>query len=218
MSMRRKLAVVAFGAAAFTAFRRWHQRWGATDEEAGVSLRGDELVDHPSFQATRAISIQAPPEDVWPWLVQIGYGRAGFYAYDLLDNLGHGRSAERIRPELQHLEVGDWIPMAPNVNETTAFQVHSIEPNRWMVWRQPNSTWSWRLDPEGATGTRLIERLRVRYRFRSPLIVSDLILMELGDFPMMRRQLLGLKRRAESARVESDRRTTAMSENGGEGR
>ena len=67
-------------------------------------MPGDELLDQPSFQATRAISIRAPPEDVWPWLVQIGYGRAGFYAYDLLDNLGHGRSAERIRPELQHLD------------------------------------------------------------------------------------------------------------------
>ena len=183
-----------------------------------MPMPGDELLDHPSFHATRAISILAPPEDVWPWLVQIGYGRAGFYAYDLLDNLGHGRSAERIRPELQNLDVGDWIPMAPKVNETTAFRIHSIEPNQWMVWRQPNSSWSWLLKPEGDSGTRLIERLRVRYRWRSPLIVSDLLLMELGDFPMMRRQLLGLKQRAEADRIESDRRTVALSENGGEGR
>jgi hypothetical protein len=86
-------------------FRRWHLRWGATDVEVSEAMPGDELVSEPSFNATRAITIDAPPEAVWPWLVQIGYGRAGWYSYDLLDN-GARPSAERILPEFPGAEGG----------------------------------------------------------------------------------------------------------------
>ena len=66
--------------------RRWHLHWGAIDAEVAAAMPGDELVPEPSFSATWAITIQAPPELVWPWIVQLGTGRAGFYSYDLFDN------------------------------------------------------------------------------------------------------------------------------------
>ena len=83
------MADVALGAPRFATaplLRRWHLRWGATDTEVAAPMPGDELVQEPSFNATRAITINAPPEAVWPWLVQLGFGRAGWYAYELLDN------------------------------------------------------------------------------------------------------------------------------------
>lgn len=163
-----------------------------------MPLPGDDLVPEPTFAATRAITIDARPDEVWPWIVQIGYGRAGFYSYDALDNLGHGRSAEMIEPELQDLSVGDPIPMAPVVNEETAFRVRAIEPGRWMVWEKPSSSWVWSLHPQEGGTTRLVTRVRLRYRFTRPTVLADLILMELGDFPMMRRELLGIRRRAEA--------------------
>jgi hypothetical protein len=86
-------------------YRHWHLRWGATDAEVASSMPGDELVPEMSFNAARAITIAAPPEDVWPWIVQLGTGQAGFYSYDLFDN--HGRpSADRILPQFQHPKVG----------------------------------------------------------------------------------------------------------------
>ena len=88
-------------------------RWGATDEEVARALPGDELVAAPTFDATRAITIEARPEDIWPWLVQVGVSRAGWYSYDHLDNLGRP-SARRIIPELQGLKPGDVLPMSPD--------------------------------------------------------------------------------------------------------
>ncbi len=188
--------------AGFVRFRRWHLRWGATDDEVAGEMPGDDLVERPTFAPTRAITIRARPDQVWPWIVQMGYGRAGFYAYDLLDNLGHGRSAERIVPELQRLEVGDRIPMAPMVTEETAFRVHDLDAERSMVWSKPASTWSWRLDELADGGTRLVTRVRMRYRWFRPNVVADLILMECGDFLMMRHELLGIRRRAERLATE----------------
>lgn len=183
---------------AFRRWRRWHLRWGATDEEVRRAMPGDDMVPVPTFGATRAITIGSPPEVVWPWLVQIGYGRAGFYSYDVLDNLGRGRSAEEVRPELQDLRIGDWIPMAPTVTEETAFRVAAIDPGRSMLWTKPASTWAWMLEPLDGGRTRLIARLRARYRWTRPTIITDLVLMELGDFFMMRKQLLEIRRRAEA--------------------
>jgi hypothetical protein len=102
--------------------RRWHLRWGATDAEVASTMPGDAIVPDPSLDATRALTIDAPPAQVWPWIVQIGTGRAGFYSYDLFDN-GARPSADRILPELQDTQVGDWVPMFSKVNETTAFRV-----------------------------------------------------------------------------------------------
>jgi hypothetical protein len=146
--------------------RRRHLRWGATDAEVAAPVPGDELVPRSSFTATRAITIEAPTEAVWPWLVQLGYRRAGWYAYDLFDNAGYP-SAERILPEHQNLKVGDRVPMAKTVTDTTAFTVAGMEPNRWMLWKKPNSTWAWKLVPLRGGRTRLITRLKALYAWRT---------------------------------------------------
>lgn len=179
-------------------YRHWHLRWGATDAEVAGPMPGDELVPDPSLTTTRAITIGAPPEDVWPWLVQIGYGRAGFYSYDLFDNGGRP-SADRLLPEHQHPAIGDWVPMAPKVNETTAFRIRAFEPNRFLLWEKPHSTWAWTLEPIAGGRTRLVTRLKDRYSWRAAPAnaLLSVILFEFADFPMMRKLLLGVKRRAE---------------------
>jgi pimeloyl-ACP methyl ester carboxylesterase len=154
-------------------------------------------VERARFEATRAITIDAPPEAVWPWIVQIGFRRAGFYSYDLLDNLGHP-SAERIDPDLQAIAVGDWVAMAEPVNDTTAFRIEGFEPPVWMLWRKPDSTWAWRLERTPSGGTRLVTRLKATYDLDRPgAALFSIALLEFADFPMMRRLLLGLKARAE---------------------
>lgn len=175
--------------------RPWQLRWGATDEELSRVLPGDEIVPAPSFDATRAVTVRARPEEIWPWIVQIGDRRAGFYSYDWFDNRGR-RSAERILPELQRLEVGDRVPISAWFYQT----VHSVDPPRSMVWVNsedlPTGTWTWVLEPLDATHTRLITRMRSSYDWTSPMIPFDLWL-DWGDFPFMRKSLLGIEQRAE---------------------
>jgi hypothetical protein len=178
-------------------YRRWHLRWGATDEEVRAPMPGDEIVSKASFNATRSITIDAPPDAVWPWIVQMGYRRAGFYTYELLDNAGYP-SADRILEEYQSPKVGDWMPMYKKVNETTAFKVRGIETNEWLLWGKPDSTWSWRLISLEGGRTRLISRLKQRYAWEAPWsAIFTLVLLEFGDFPMMRRVLTRIKARAE---------------------
>jgi hypothetical protein len=185
--------------------RPWHLRWGATDEEVRGRMPGDELVPKASFNGTRAITVHAPPDMVWPWIVQMGYRRAGFYTYALVDNAGY-ESADRILEEYQPTRLGDWLPMAKKVNETTAFKVRAFELNESLLWEKPDSTWAWKLTPLAGGRTRLLCRLKVRYAWESPgSAILTLILLEFGDFPMMRRVLEGIKARAERmARSRAD--------------
>ena len=121
-------ALVAAAAGILLGPRLWRRMldWGATAEEVRRALPGDELLPDADLVATRAISIAAPPAEVWPWLVQIGVGRAGAYAYDWLDRLFglDMRSSRRIVPELQGLAVGDMVPVA---NDGTGLRVRAIE-------------------------------------------------------------------------------------------
>ncbi len=180
-------------------YRSWHLRWGATTDEVVASMPGDASLPDAQFKATRAISIDAAPDEVWPWLVQVGCLRAGWYSNDLLDNLGHP-SASTIVPGLQQLEIGQWVPMSPKSppTEHTAFKVDSFEVDRWMLWTKPDSTWVWQLTPTPDDRTRLVTRIHAVRDWRHPLsALVGTILMEFGDFAMMRRMLRGIKSRAE---------------------
>src|SRR5918912_3240956 len=109
---RMKLLTVAgppLAIGLFWLYRRSHLRWGATEQELSRTMPADEIVRAPTFNATRAVTVNAQPSDIWPWIVQMGFGRAGWYSYDLLDNLGRS-SAEMVMPELQELRIGDMVP------------------------------------------------------------------------------------------------------------
>jgi len=183
-------------------YRSWHLHWGATPAEIAASLPGDELLAHAQYRSTRGITIDAPPEAVWPWLVQVGCGRGGFYSNDLLDNLGRP-SAETIVPSLQELEIGQWVPMSPSApSDRTAFKVAAFDVNESLLWAKSDSTWAWQLT-RTAGGTRLVTRIHAAYDWQHPLSAFlGVVLMEFGDFAMLRRMLRGIKVRAESLAVD----------------
>ncbi len=181
--------------------RPWAQTWGATPDEAAARMPGDELIVRPPLSVTRALTIAAPPQDVWPWLVQAGSGRAGWYSYDLVDNLGR-RSADRILPQWQQLAVGDLVPLTPSGR--LGLRVHAMQPPVAMVWGSPGeTTWEWQLravrGADGSPSTRLVTRFRSTSVAGLPTWPVALPL-ELGDAVMMRKMLLTVRGRAEGRR------------------
>ena len=197
VSTRRGLCITAITLGAYLRYARpWQLTWGATPEEVARALPGDDLVPRPMLNATRAITIDVPPDQVWPWLVQAGVTRAGWYSYDLLDNLGHP-SAHRIIPELQHLAPGDVVPMSPDGKQ--GLDVLSLEPPTSMVWSSPGETsWTWQLDPRPDGTTRLITRIRTRPTAH-PSSIAFYVLVEVADIWMIRKMLLNLRDRAQAA-------------------
>jgi hypothetical protein len=198
--MRTRAWTVIWLAAAVAGYvrygRPWQLTWGATPDEVTRPLPGDDLVARPTFNATRAITIAAAPEEIWAWLVQVGVTRAGWYSYDVLDNFMRP-SAERIIPELQHLAPGDVMGMSPDGKQ--GIEVHALDPPRSMVWATlPDTTWVWQLDARPDGSTRLLTRVRSRYRWRSPSIAFSMLL-EFADIWMMRKMLLNLRERAEGS-------------------
>jgi hypothetical protein len=148
------IGLAALGAVAFGVYirfiRPWQLRWGATDEEVARAMPGDDVVKQPTFNATRAVTIQARPEEIWPWLVQIGITRAGWYSYDWLDNLGKP-SAQRILPQFQHVAVDDLVPISPVRLEKSACSVYAF-PGREDTWTDhPRRRWASRVDRKTAT-------------------------------------------------------------------
>jgi hypothetical protein len=186
------VCVFTFAALFQFAYRPWQLTWGATSSEVNRSMPGDEIVKNPTFNATRAVTIEASPGRIWPWIVQIGYGRAGFYSWDILDNDGIA-SAERIMPEHQGLKVGDLLPLARG----SSARVAEMEPLRHLLLVFPPdtpATWTWGLYPIDSTRTRLVTRLRVRaHGLRAQLMLDGF------EIVMMRKHLLGIKHRAERA-------------------
>lgn len=193
------LALIGLVLAAYFLWARPYQlRWGATDEEIRRSMPGDELNTRPTFLATRAITINGTPEEIWPWLLQMGYGRAGFYGYDIFENIGSPRgirSAEGILPEFQHFVLGDEVPISP----AGGLEFRAIEPNRYLIWGgEPG--WggiTWALYPIDETHTRLVFRARISYSWKQPVQLFYDLLTEFTDHVAVRKILQGVKGRVE---------------------
>jgi hypothetical protein len=183
--------------------RRWMNQWGATRSDLARVMAGDSLLADPTYSGTMAVIVDARPEHIWPWLVQIGYRRGGLYSYDWLDRLfGYldRPSATRVLPQFQHLAVGDRIPLGRG----PSWPVAVVEPNRALVLDMRNMAgldWVWQfgLYPIDETRTRLISRSRVRAQPLWARLLTHAI--EPAGFLMTRRMLLGLKQRAEALRA-----------------
>lgn len=167
----------------------------ALGSEARRPLPGDELVP-AKVQQTHGVTIRARPSEIWPWLVQMGCRRAGVYSYDGLDN-GGVPSADRIIPELQHVEVGDILPWTPTADD--GFIVRAVEPERALVLGEDTGSFTWTLvlEPIDATSTRLIARVRSWYESLAGGLMIRLVWRPI-HFGMQRRQLLNLKQRVEA--------------------
>ena len=226
-------AIAAAGLAGYMSVRRWWETWGVDPEEGSRSLPGDELVPDATMVDTRGITIDAPVGQVWPWLVQMGYGRGGWYSWDAIDM--KGSSAEAIRPELQQVAVGDVFPTDPG----GGFVVKVVEPERALVLyvdpeilaaRKPSGpvvgdelglaasgkfletatpprftlAWAFVLEPVEGERTRLIERFRARIESESQGSKALAPLLGFGLFLMTQRQMRNIQARAEKLARERE--------------
>jgi hypothetical protein len=196
-------AVIADPPTSSSAPGRWARAVRATPQERTRELPGDDLIENPIGSLQHAITIRRARHEVWPWLVQMGAGsRAGWYSYDFLDN-GRRPSATRIIPELQQLAVGMIFPAGPGV--TDGFTLLAFEPERFLTlgWTTPEGgrlmTWAFVLEEAAHDSTRLIVRARVgpgARVFGLPWWAAN-YLVSVIHFPMQRKQLIGIARRAE---------------------
>lgn len=196
--------------------RSWRTKWGATEKEVSGSLPGDDIIANPKWQYTQAITIGVPAEKVWPWLVQMGQGRGGFYSYQALENLVgcNIRNADRIIPEFQCLEVGDNVLLHPKV----PYPVALVEPGRAIVLHYDTrtgltpvpgtrpvdyfeSTWLFFLDAGDGNSTRLISRFRIDYSLSIRNKISYGYFVEPVSSTMQQQMLRGIKKRAEVSKI-----------------
>jgi hypothetical protein len=208
------IGIAVLGAVAFGVYLRiirpWQRRWGATDDELRRTLLGDELVPNPKYQTALALTIQAKPAVIWPWLAQIGQGRGGFYSYKWIENLlgADIHNVDRIHPEWQ-LKVGDLVRMYHEGAGPPPYQVAAIEPGQALILGHPldkastsgaawGDSWSFVLQPIDQQNTRLIMRMRTSPEMPGYVHVINYVL-EPGYFLMFRGMLLGIKQRAEHA-------------------
>ena len=205
------LAILTLSALYWFPIRRWMNHWGAIQSDLARVMAGDSLLSNPTYSGTTAVIVNARPEHIWPWLVQIGYQRGGLYSYDWLDSLvGYldRPSATRILPEFQHLAVGDRIPLGRG----PSWPVAVLERDRALVLDMRNMggldwVWQFGLYPLDEARTRLVSRSRVRAQAVWGRLLTHAI--EPAGFLMTRRMLLGLKERAEGLRAASMDETTA---------
>lgn len=215
-------AAAGFAAGIYLQLRGEQRTWGVVPAETERVLPGDELVADAIVSETRGLFIDAPPETVWSWLVQMGYGRGGWYSYDQIDM--DGQSADTILDEFQDLAVGDRMPTHPG----GGFVVKTLRPNEalvlWldtelvndaaeeeatpvglqgagvlgeMAMSEFNGSWAFILEPAPGGRTRLIERLRLWAADSGAAQRLAMPMMGLGVFVMTRKHMLGLKERAE---------------------
>jgi hypothetical protein len=214
-AMNRRWRGVAAGIAGYAALFRLGASWGATPSERRRPLPGDELAPGATLLTTHGITVDAPPEAVWPWLVQMGWGRGGWYTYRWVDRLlfpANGPSADQIVPALQHLQVGDRVLDGPP-DADCWFTVEVLERPRAMVlrstthvpiaWRERFAArlewvWSWHLDEVSPGVTRLVQRNRMMLRPRW-FEAAFLATIVPADFIMARSHLRAIRRLAETA-------------------
>jgi hypothetical protein len=206
--MLRTLLTVTVAGAAGLELLHARRNWGATAGEAAAVLPGDEFVPDPAEQTTLAVTVAAPAEDVWAWLVQIGQDRGGMYSYDWLENLiGLDiHSAEEIREEWQHLAVGDRVVVVPEgygpMPAGYSFAVARVDAGRALVLRQAppeqpwNGVWSFHVLPLGNGRCRLVSRARTERQAQLGLRIATRA-GEPVTLVMTRRMLHGIKERAE---------------------
>ena len=222
--------IVAAALAYVALIRPRIKTWGFDQLEAEKQFPGDELVTDPTSVETRGITIEDTPDKVWPWLVQMGYGRAGWYSYEPLDS--KMPSAKAILPEFQELKAGDMMPTYPGFS----FEVRIVEPERAIVlftdtslaktqiddaeWRGKEkmqevpdfaASWGFYLEPQGADKTRLVERFRIQAPSNAPAPVLSEVLGT-GVVLMARKQLIGIKERVERARYGTGPASLAQNE------
>jgi hypothetical protein len=197
-------AVVIGSAATYLlVVRLWQLRWGTTNEERDATLTGDDLIPTPDLMATRAITVHARADQVWPWIAQLGQGRGGFYSYDALENLVgcHIHSAARVVPEWQDLKVGDQVKLHPEVGLGVAV----VEPGRALVLRGGvpmgtvpppyDTTWAFVLHEQPDGTTRLLVRERYAYLKRwAGFLVEPVAVVA---FVMTQRMLRGIRDHAD---------------------
>jgi hypothetical protein len=193
---------VGFGAAAIAAYmgivRRWHLRWGATDDEVAREMPLDDEVAKPTYVTNRAITIRARPEEIWPWLAQMGeLPRGGFYSYLAVERLMRMKveNAERVLPEFQEIRVGEAL------DRTGTMLVKAVAPGQYLVLGPPAGddvqvTWTLALYPTADGATRLVSRCRAKLG-AGPRGLFWLAILDPGQFLMERKMLIGIKRRAE---------------------
>jgi hypothetical protein len=180
--------------------RRWYRRWGTTAADLTRDMPGDADIPDHTYSTTLAVTVDARPEQIWPWLMQMGYQRGGLYSYDWLDRLFgflDRPSANCILPQFQRLEAGDEIP----IGRGGGFPVKAIDTNRCLVLGGEGDgqfAWVWQfgLYPLDKDRTRLVSRNSARV----PKTVGSWLFMrvlEPAAFIMTRRMLIGLKDRAE---------------------
>lgn len=193
------------------ALRPWNLQWGTTAVERASTLPGDEFVPIAHYRIDHGITINAPPEAVWPWLIQIGQDRGGFYSYTKLENAAGARitNADRIVPEWQQRQIGELVPTVPENYLGGIFggrlgcRVLRIVPGEALVLEG----WgAFVVLPTNNNGTRMLIRTRGAGTpsfagvLASP---SRLLVFEPAHFIMERAMLIGIKQRAERAVTES---------------
>jgi hypothetical protein len=224
MKMRAKLSLI--GAATLGAFaaynfavRPWMARWGTTDKEVSAAWPGDELTPATSGRATRAITIHAPAEQVWPWVVQIGQDRAGYYSYTFLENLFRAemRNTYRIVPEWQTRTVGEDFWMAPKhrYGGQARMIVARHEPRRALVLVHPRDaesaiqrgyapqgSWNFLLYPVDTGTSRLVMRSIAPEHSTARERFVGYTFWEPAHFIMERKMMLNIKSLAENGRPD----------------
>jgi hypothetical protein len=207
-------SAIAVAAGAEAVLVQLGRTYGSTPEERAAVLPGDGIILGSKVQTDHAVTIDAPPSAIWPWLAQMGWGRAGWYTARWVDRLlfpANGPSADRVVPELQDIGIGTFIPDGPPHTEC-GLHVVELDQERALVlrsnshlpmsWRQRarlDWTWAFVLTP-------LDEGQRTRYHFRSRWVTEPWWFSAVGllgvvpaDFVMARDHLLGVKSRAEAS-------------------